>query len=395
MSKRVHYIDALRVLAVLLLIPFHSARVFDTWEPFYAKNPQLSAALSWFVAVVSVWHMPILFLLAGASTYFALRKRSSGQYLGERAVRLLVPFVFGVAVFIPIQTWYGARTNVPGFDASYLAYWPTFFRFDTSTSDYFGGFGFGHLWFILFLFVIATVSLPLLRWCQCDRGRAFVGRLAERPIVPMMLIAMLALMVSVALPALGGHEFFFYLVFFVFGFLLMAEEILATWVRARAWVLLGIGLIVFVPAAILYSPAQELPDLHPLAIGAEFLYLLTAWLLTLAILGLGMRFLDRPFRGLGYAGEASYPFYIWHQTVIVVLGFYLVRLAWPVAVKFVVLVVLSLVVSWALYEVLVRRIPPSRFLFGMRPLERPPASGSTPGINSAGQRVRGGVRDAG
>ena len=46
MSKRVHYIDSLRVLAVLLLIPFHSARVFDTFSPFYAKNPQLSSALS-------------------------------------------------------------------------------------------------------------------------------------------------------------------------------------------------------------------------------------------------------------------------------------------------------------------------------------------------------------
>ena len=108
---RQHYIDWLRVLAVLLLFPYHVSRVFNAGDPFYVKADQVSGALNGVLAFVSVWHMPLLFLLAGASTYFALGRRSSGQYLGERVKRLAVPFVFGFFVLIPPQTWYGGRFN--------------------------------------------------------------------------------------------------------------------------------------------------------------------------------------------------------------------------------------------------------------------------------------------
>jgi hypothetical protein len=53
---------------VLLLLPFHSARIFNVGEAFYAKNAELSGPLSEFVGFVDPWHMPLLFVLAGAST---------------------------------------------------------------------------------------------------------------------------------------------------------------------------------------------------------------------------------------------------------------------------------------------------------------------------------------
>ena len=79
------------MLAVLLLFPFHTLRVFNADDPFYVKAAHLSAPLSYVLNFISVWHMPLLFVLAGASTYFALGKRSPRQYLRERRQRLLVP----------------------------------------------------------------------------------------------------------------------------------------------------------------------------------------------------------------------------------------------------------------------------------------------------------------
>jgi hypothetical protein len=79
-------IDWLRVLAVLLLFPFHTARIFDTWLPFYVKNAAASDALTYFIFYLNPWHMPLLFLLAGASTWFALGFRSAGQYTKERFI---------------------------------------------------------------------------------------------------------------------------------------------------------------------------------------------------------------------------------------------------------------------------------------------------------------------
>ena len=87
-QARVHYVDWLRVLAVLLLFPFHTSRVFDTADPFYVKSQHLWEPLNQVLAFISVWHMQLLFLLAGASTFYALGKRGTGQYALERVKRL-------------------------------------------------------------------------------------------------------------------------------------------------------------------------------------------------------------------------------------------------------------------------------------------------------------------
>src|SRR5919202_576168 len=80
-SDRRADIDWLRLIAVLLVVPFHTARIFDMWEPFYTKNAELSIPLSYLVSVLNPWHMPLLFVLAGMSSWFALRRRSGGTYL--------------------------------------------------------------------------------------------------------------------------------------------------------------------------------------------------------------------------------------------------------------------------------------------------------------------------
>ncbi len=94
-TMRLHYIDWRRVLAVLLLFPFHVTRIFNS-EAFCVKAARLSAALDYILALISVCHMRVLFVLAGASTYCALRKRGPGRYLGERRTRLGAPFVMAV-----------------------------------------------------------------------------------------------------------------------------------------------------------------------------------------------------------------------------------------------------------------------------------------------------------
>ncbi len=75
-GERRHDIDWLRIIAVFLPIPFHTARIFDLWETNYVKNGQTSDALSYLIAVIAPWHMPLLFALAGAASWFALGRRA-------------------------------------------------------------------------------------------------------------------------------------------------------------------------------------------------------------------------------------------------------------------------------------------------------------------------------
>ena len=392
---RKHYIDWLRVLAVLLLFPFHTLRVFNADDPWYVKADHLSMGVSALLGFISVWHMPLLFVLAGASTYFALRKRSTRQYIGERFLRLGVPFMFGFLVLIPPQTWLGGRFN-SGYSQSYWHYITSgdFLVYNVKDGgDYYGGFGIGHLWFIMVLLIVAVVVLPLLAWARTVRGASIVQGFSRRLAHPAMwLLAAFLLMVGEALPDPTGLKTFYYLVFFVLGFAIVADDRFIRTAERLRWHALALGLALSVWWVVSGSLRDGLPDPSLERSALAFLGMLASWLMIVGLLGIGKRYLDRTSPALAYLSEGSYAVYILHQTVIVVAAFSIVGLAAAEPLQWLTLLVVSLAVTFALYEV-VRRFAVTRFFFGMRPQRKAVAaeSAATPAAAgtgaSAGERV--------
>ena len=88
--ERRHDLDWLRVLGVLLLIPFHVALifVFDPFTIMYIRDSVNSRVLAEVTGFIHMWHMPMLFMISGAATYFALGVRSAREYIRERFLRL-------------------------------------------------------------------------------------------------------------------------------------------------------------------------------------------------------------------------------------------------------------------------------------------------------------------
>jgi glucan biosynthesis protein C len=114
---------------------------------------------------------------------------------------------------------------------------------------------------------------------------------------------------------------------------------------------------------------DSLPDPSFGRAGLAILGCVATWLAIVGMLGFGKRYLDRTSRTQRYLAEGSYPVYILHQTVIVVIAFYFIRLAAPRPVLWVVLLLGAVLGTFALYEI-VRRVGVLRFLFGMRPRKR-------------------------
>jgi peptidoglycan/LPS O-acetylase OafA/YrhL len=381
---RLHYIDWLRVLAVLLLFPFHTLRVFNADDPFYVKANTLSMPVSYLLGFISVWHMQLLFLLAGASTCLALRRRSNRQYLGERLLRLGIPFLFGIFVLIPPQTYDGARFN-SGYTSSYWHYLSSgdFLQWNVKDGgDYYGGFGIGHLWFILILLLVSVVVLPLFAWGRGERGGAFLRGFSRRLAHPAWwLLAALLLFVFEALPDPTGLGFFYYLMFFALGYAAVrGPEFMAAAKRLRLPALaLGLPLAAFWSLSSNYR--DSLPDPSWQRAGLAYLGMLASLLVIIGLLGYGRRYLDRTSPALAYLAEGSYPVYILHQTVIVLFAFSLVGWAVWEPLQWVALLAVSVVVTFALYEG-VRRWSVTRFLFGMRPKKR--RTGEVGGTGPAG-----------
>jgi peptidoglycan/LPS O-acetylase OafA/YrhL len=365
---RIHYVDWLRVLAVLLLFPFHTLRVFNAGEAFYIKAPTLSLGVNYLLAFIDRWHMPLLFLLAGASTLFAMRKRTTRQYVGERVMRLAVPFVLGVLLVMPPQTYVGGRFN-SGYAGSYLSYITSgdFLVWNIRDGgDYYGGLGIGHLWFVLWLLGVSLLALPLIAWSRGDRGGAWLRRWGARLSHPAWWLLPPALIwLGDGLPDVAGKNPFYYLVFFLLGMAAFADPAFGDSAERLRWPALVAGSALTVAYLITGSVREGFADPSVPRMLADYTGFLGTWLIIVGLLGIGRRYLDRNSAPLAYLAEASYPLYILHQTVIVLLAVAVVGLPLVWQAQAGVLLVGAVVVTFGLYEA-ARRFTVTRFVLGMR-----------------------------
>jgi glucan biosynthesis protein C len=365
-------IDWLRLMAVFVLFFFHTARIFDPWENFYVQNDPPSRLLfDIFIRAVEPWHMNLFFLLAGASTYYALQRRSGGQYIQERFKRLFIPFVFGVLVLIPPQSYLGLRSH-SGYAKSFFEWFPQFFNLKMDDVDgyFLGGHTWGHLWFIFHLFVYSLIVLPLLLYFNRESGQRLIGRLAKaftQPgalfVFPVLLILMSALPDDIA-----GGDPFIYIPFFVCGYILMSDPRFGETIDRRRTLSLILGPVIFAGITVM-DWTGVWPSLPVWAQKLAEVYVdsFVPWFVILTMLIYGRRFLNFTNGFLKYFAEGAYPLYILHQTVIVIIGYYVVQWGVDVLVKYAVIVAGSFAASALVYDVVVRRTNVTRFLFGMKP----------------------------
>ena len=186
-SARLHYLDWLQVLAILGVFLFHATHPFDELSDWIIKNTETTWVLNFFGGFFYPWGMPFFFLMAGAASWFSLRRRTAGRYARERITRLLIPFIVGSIVLAPIQAYY---------EMTHRGLWEggSIVEFILSTEartvyysvvrpiifgpEIFNRLGV-HLWFVGFLFVFSLIAWPVFTWLKKDPGRRAVGSLAR------------------------------------------------------------------------------------------------------------------------------------------------------------------------------------------------------------------------
>jgi len=379
MKERRYDIDWLRVLAILVIFIFHNARFFDSL-PWHVKNDDHNMGVLLFVGFVDAWIMPLFFFLSGIGSWYSLRHRSSGRYLLERVLRLLVPmYTVGVFILLPPQLYWDRLTN-GRFIGSFWQFYPEYFK-----SFYFDIIApfilpwSGHLWFLVFLFSVSLLSLPIMIFLKSESGRRSLSRLAEWSdmrggiflfVLPLFLLRVCfkGLFQGVYTPA----DMFCYMLFFLLGYILPADERFTTSLKRHAWICLPIGLACFVAelGLILGLGYQAFPAHGFSQFG---LYLLFQFIMSMQNLcwivffvGTGTKYLHFKNRLLMYCNEAVLPFYILHQTLILFIGSYVVKWNIGIAPKYLIISVTSFVLIMAIYELLIRRFNWVRFLFGMK-----------------------------
>jgi len=369
---RQYYIDWLRLAAVFLLFFFHTACIFHPWSNYYIKNDPLSPLLAYFfVWAVAHWHMGLFFLLAGASTYYALQKRNGIEYIKERLRRLFIPLIFGTLVFIPALSYFGLR-NHSDYSQSFITWLPNFFRLQIADLDafYLGGFTIAHLWFILHLLIYSVISLPLFLYFNSKRGRRWIQRIANILINPAVLFLLFpALIVLInRFPWIAGGNPLFYITFFIIGFILMADQRLQDKIDRHRLILLLLGVVPLATSIIMVA-TNSWPSNMPQWVDSiinEYRNAFVPWFFILALMAYGRRLLNFSNKFLGYFVEGAYPIYIIHHTMVVTIAFFAVQWSVGVGIKYISIVAFSFITTFIIYDILAKQTKITRFLFGMK-----------------------------
>ena len=411
-ADRLHYLDWLRVLTVMLLVPFHGALPFVAGYYWWVTSVQKNVATQALVNVLDQYHMPLLFLIAGGAVWFSLSRRSGGEFMLERLKRLVVPAVFAALAFVAAnhflsqQHYFYAdpvnqnllRMNLLDPFGSYLQHYPDILT--NKLIPFTSGWNPGLLWFLWYLIFYTLVFFPLFLLVRRKGGR-FTSWLAwffEKPGAVFLLAIPIALVriyppqpeAMMSIWTFQTFQVFYFVLFFVFGFFLISEPRIRRGLEKTGPIAIVGGiitmtlfmLIVFPPGNEVLGPAfWERFGYGPGTTGNAIFLTLQAfngWFWIIGLIYLAKRFLNFSNRFLRYANDAVLPFYILHETSLVTVGYFVMQTDMAVGPKYAILVSGAFGMTVVLYEI-IRRTNITRFAMGMRLKRRPVPADKGPG----------------
>jgi peptidoglycan/LPS O-acetylase OafA/YrhL len=151
------------------------------------------------------------------------------------------------------------------------------------------------------------------------------------------------------LPGISGKNIFLYFGYFIIGFCIATnEKIMETIEKCRLVysIIAILGIICYFTEIYTMGLRNDLG----FRIGHYLLY----WTTILAMLGYGKHFLNKKSKFLVYFNPASFPVYILHQTYLVIVGYYVLKIINHGIISYVLIMLITLSLTISTYEIIRR-----------------------------------------
>lgn len=377
-STRIHYLDNLRAVAMLLGVYLHGALAYA--EPsrsiWLATNPQGSVAVDVSIWWIHLFRMSLFFLLSGYFGRLVIQKKGMKSFLWNRAIRISLPFV----LFWPLLM--AAMTIVFIFAFSYVKEPQGLMQLivaaskDPEAAKSSTPYTTMHLWFLYYLLMFSLIAVVASRWTRLNFDWLFQRKW-------LLAIAPIALVPGVmggGLPLAAPESFIptwwpfaFYGLFYWAGWQLLGRESLLDRLQPWCWAIVVTSVCLFVPHycllpdldITLIQEATELESRTPSLIESVLASYLSASL-TLTALLIGQRYLPRSNAWLKFCADSSYWVYLIHLPIILFLQTLLIPVALPVFFKLAAVTFGTWLFSLATYITFVRYTPIGWMLNGKR-----------------------------
>ncbi len=348
---RKHYLDNLRILVILLLFPVHTFMIWNNFgTKFYVWGGE-NKLLSSLIVLVNPWLMSLLFVIAGMCAKYSLEKRSTKIFFKERIFKLLIPFISGMLLLVPLQALY-ARKFFFGYTGNIFEHLKYFFTHFTDLSGYDGAFTPGHLWFILFLFIISLVALLIIKNVSFKKVS---GKLEKLNFIEIILL-FIPVWIMYYLGNFGGYSIGKYFTLYLLGYYLFSNEKNVEKLIDNKKAILGIFCLSQLILVIMYYKFSYYGDLVVNFVG---------WLGVLSCIIVGKLYLNKENKITNYLKKASFPIYILHQTILIIIGYYSIRVIDNMILEISTIIVGSFIITIIVYEI-ISKIPVLKRSIGVR-----------------------------
>ncbi len=344
--ERRYDIDWLRVVAIGLLIVYHTAIGFQPWGVLigFIQNNDSLVWLWYPMSLLSIWRIPILFFVSGMGVHFAIRKRNLLQLFLERTKRILIPFLFGVVAIVPLHVFI----------------WQKYYNQDmTYILEK------GHLWFLLNIYSYVLLLIPIIYILR----NVIKLRLSDKMITyfkqPWIFLYVTTGFIALAyitqpeiytFYAISWHGYFMGLLAFLSGYLIIGlGDIFWKGLRIWKWSYLFAAAVLYVIRVCYY-------DLN----SPYVLMSLESVCWIFGIFGIFYQYLNKKSKALAYLSKAAYPVYIMHMVFLYLASSLIFPVAMTAVVKFAIVMMITFSASLAFYEFIILRIPIISVLFGVR-----------------------------
>ena len=384
-STRFHELDALRVIAFGVLILYHIGMYYVLEWGWHIKSEQPQAWLQDVMILTNQWRMSLLFLISSMVLTVLLTRvepkpllflKRAGELITQRTQRLMIPLLFGMFVIVAPQVYIEWTVNGvidTTFTQFYLEYINPNTQWLTERHSDIGLLTWNHLWFLPYLWVYSLL-LILLFPIMAQLAKPQIGVIGFSFASSTAMVA-IWLMLRNTYPT--THDLLndwyshakYCLVMMVGAVIVLQPKLWEALERTRyvsAVVALCMYSLIIADRHDMFGPVGDwMTEYWWFRVMVGYIVVLNHWAWLAAILGFGKRYLNKPMGWVKYLNGGVLPYYMMHQTLIVVAAYSLHSIGFPVGIQFVLILLFTLVGCALTYE-LAKRNMVTRVLFGLK-----------------------------
>ena len=326
-KQRLYYLDWLRVIAIGLLILFHTGMVYVPEWGFHFKVETDDYWLQNAMLLLSPWRMGLLWFISGVALRFMWHKYQLIKLIWLRSLAILLPLLIGVLLVVPPQLYIEMKQagDMPLSFLSFLnaLYFEPRNYFENYQSGVWPRLDVNHLWFLRSLWQFNLVLLLFSPILLSAYFQQIYGYLSKNNLVLSALSFVIVLLIETLLVGEQKREvygLYFLLLGFVIG---NSNDFWSSINRNSKWLVLA-AIISLLGLQLIFSFIWQADTVEGDKIAGGFamvIYVLAKVLPVFAVLSLGHKFLNRRSATIASLNQWVFPIYVLHQTFIIMVAY--------------------------------------------------------------------------